>query len=126
MLSLQLKSGEYLTIGDDIAVQIFQTGPSFRVAVKAPREIPIVRGEVLERENGQRPEGLRSQRPKSPSEKARNAKKLEALALKKEREASALREMQSILERMDAMADAPVRREIAALRSQLEGLAGAQ
>ena len=31
MLSLQLKSGEYLTIGDDIAVQVFQTGPSFRV-----------------------------------------------------------------------------------------------
>ena len=55
MLSLQLKSGEYLTIGEDIAVQIFQTGSSFRVAVKAPREIPIVRGEVLERQGEDRP-----------------------------------------------------------------------
>ena len=55
MLSLQLKSGEYLTIGDEIAVQIFEeSGSTFRVAVKAPREIPILRGEVLER-TGERP-----------------------------------------------------------------------
>ena len=26
MLSLQLKSGEYLTIGDDIVVQVFEQG----------------------------------------------------------------------------------------------------
>ena len=49
MLSLQLKSGEYLTIGDHIAVQIFQqTGSCFQVAVQAPREWPILRGEVRE------------------------------------------------------------------------------
>ena len=40
MLSLQLKSGDYLTIGDEIAVQIFQQpGGAFSVSVKAPREI---------------------------------------------------------------------------------------
>ena len=57
MLSLQLKSGDYLTIGDDIAVQIFQqSGSAFSVAVKAPREILILRGEVLERSGGKRPD----------------------------------------------------------------------
>ena len=40
MLALQLKSGEYLTIGDDVVVQIFQQpGSSFRVEIKAPREV---------------------------------------------------------------------------------------
>ena len=75
MLSLQLKSGDYLTIGDDIAVQIFQqSGSAFSVAVKAPREIPILRGEVLEREGEGRPDGLRSHRPQRPSKRVRNAK----------------------------------------------------
>ena len=55
MLSLQLKSGEYLTIGDDIVVQVFEQGGTIRVAVKAPRELPILRGEVHERD-GQRPD----------------------------------------------------------------------
>ena len=51
MLSLQLKSGDYFTIGEDIAVQVFQQhGSTFQVKVKAPREIPIARGEVLERD----------------------------------------------------------------------------
>ena len=64
MLSLQLKSGEYLTIGDDIVVQVFEQGGTIRVAVKAPRELPILRGEVRERD-GQRPDGLLRQRPKT-------------------------------------------------------------
>ncbi|MCI9214846.1 MAG: carbon storage regulator, partial [Oscillospiraceae bacterium] len=34
MLFLQLKSGEYLTIGEDIAIQVFQeTSDRIRVAV---------------------------------------------------------------------------------------------
>ena len=85
MLSLQLKSGEYLTIGEDIAVQIFQTGSSFRVAVKAPREIPIVRGEVLERQGEDRPGGLRVKPSKRPSQQARDARRLQSFAEKKER-----------------------------------------
>ena len=58
MLSLQMKSGEYLTIGENIAVQVFQAGSSFRVSVQAPREIPILRGEVRERAGAERPPGL--------------------------------------------------------------------
>ena len=82
MLSLQLKSGEYLTIGDDIVVQVFEQGGTIRVAVKAPRELPILRGEVRERD-GQRPDGLLRQRPKTPSERVRNARRMEELARKK-------------------------------------------
>lgn len=59
MLFLQLKSGEYLTIGEDIAVQVFQeTGDRIRVAVSAPRDLTILRGEVRERNGAQRPAGL--------------------------------------------------------------------
>lgn len=99
MLSLQLKSGDYLTIGDDIAVQIFQqSGSAFSVAVKAPREIPILRGEVLEREGEDRPDGLRSHRPQRPSKRVRNAKNAEAFAQRKERMSAAVLEMRGILE----------------------------
>ena len=53
MLFLQLNPGEYLTIGDDIAVQVFLDSASrIRVAVKAPREMTILRGEVRERQGG--------------------------------------------------------------------------
>lgn len=59
MLCLQLKDGEYLTIGEDIAIQVFHgPGPQIRVAVKAPREMTILRGEVLERNGVKRPDGL--------------------------------------------------------------------
>ena len=119
MLSLQLKSGEYLTIGDDIAVQVFQTGPSFRVAVKAPREVPIVRGEVLERGGESRPDGLRTQKPQSPSRCVRNAKNLEAHLLKKEQESDAFRKIWNILDRMDGGSD------VQELRNQLQRVAAA-
>ncbi len=46
MLTLRLRSGEYIAIGDQIAVQVFrQNGSNFEVAVKAPREVPVCRGE---------------------------------------------------------------------------------
>ena len=59
MLFLQLKPGEYLAIGEDIAVQVFHgPGTRIRVAVKAPKEVSILRGEVWERNGEARPEGL--------------------------------------------------------------------
>lgn len=54
MLSLQLNSGEYLTIGEDIVVQVFG-GSAARVMVQAPRELTILRGEVWERNGKKRP-----------------------------------------------------------------------
>ena len=59
MLLLQLKSGEYLTIGEDITIQVFRENSSrIRVAIQAPKEMNILRGEVRERNGTERPEGV--------------------------------------------------------------------
>ena len=56
MLSLMLKEGEYLTIGEDIVVQLNGiSGDRCALMIQAPKEIPVLRGEVLERTGGQRP-----------------------------------------------------------------------
>jgi len=56
MLSLTLLPGEYLTIGDDVVLQYdCTTGDRCRLGISAPREVPIVRGEVRERNGGSRP-----------------------------------------------------------------------
>lgn len=54
MLSLNLKDGEYLTIGDDIVVQVF-TNSTIRLFVQAPKDKAVLRGEVLERSGAARP-----------------------------------------------------------------------
>lgn len=56
MLKLTLRSGEYLTINGNIVVQFACVSAGYAdVAIHAPREIPILRGTVLEREGGERP-----------------------------------------------------------------------
>jgi len=56
MLSLGLKEGEYLIIGSDVVVQLnCIAGDRCKLVIEAPRQIPIVRGKVLEREGGERP-----------------------------------------------------------------------
>lgn len=54
MLSLQLKDGEYLTIGDDIVIRVF-TNSAIKMSVQAPKHMAILRGEVLERNGENRP-----------------------------------------------------------------------
>lgn len=45
--------------GEDIVIQVFrETGDKIRVAVKAPREMSVLRGEVLERTGEDRPSGV--------------------------------------------------------------------
>lgn len=57
MLFLQLKTGEYMTIGDDVIVQLNDvSGSRCKLMVEAPREVPVVRGEVLERTGVERPD----------------------------------------------------------------------
>ena len=56
MLKLTLLPEEYLLINDSIVVQLKRVaGGRVDVAIEAPREFPIVRGAVLERNGGQRP-----------------------------------------------------------------------
>ena len=59
MLSLMLKEGEYLTIGEDIVVQVFPDSKSrVRLAIKAPKDVAILRGDLRERGGARRPDGL--------------------------------------------------------------------
>ncbi|MCI9333045.1 MAG: carbon storage regulator [Oscillibacter sp.] len=56
MLCLALAPGEYLTIGDHVVVQFDRmSGDRCKMNIEAPREVPILRGEVLERTGGERP-----------------------------------------------------------------------
>ena len=127
MISLQLKSGEYVTIGDDIAVQVFeQSGSYFRLSIKAPREIPILRGEVHER-TAQRPDGLHSRRPKSPSERRYDARHLEESIKKKEaraeKEAALAKALLEVADGLDSLAEKyaqpELRDEVSSLRARL-------
>ena len=59
MLKLTLLPDEYLTVNGHIVVQLVRAaGGRAEVAVDAPREFPIVRGSVLERNGGKRPDCL--------------------------------------------------------------------
>lgn len=62
MLSLQLKSGEYVTIGEDIVIQVF-TNSTVKMSVQAPKNLAILRGEVWERNGEARPQCLYGQPP---------------------------------------------------------------
>ena len=57
MLILQLRTGEYMTIGDDVVIQVNDvSGDRCKLMIQAPREIPVIRGELLERTGAGRPE----------------------------------------------------------------------
>ena len=59
MLCLVMKEGEYLTIGDDIVVQAFPDSKNrVRLAIKAPKDVTILRGSLREKSGAARPEGL--------------------------------------------------------------------
>jgi carbon storage regulator CsrA len=50
MLSIERRRGESLFIGDDINVQVLATEHAFvKLAVRAPRDVLILRGEVPDR-----------------------------------------------------------------------------
>ena len=60
MLNLSLLPEEYLTINGNIVVQVSRvSGDRAYLSIDAPREVPIVRGTVLEREGGERPACLK-------------------------------------------------------------------
>ncbi|TYP75740.1 carbon storage regulator [Paenibacillus methanolicus] len=54
MLVVGRKPGEYIMIGDNIKVQVVKSKDGdLRLAIDAPKEIPILRGEVYEQERAQ-------------------------------------------------------------------------
>ena len=48
MLALTVREGDYVTIGDDIVVQVLKTGDVFRIAIEAPKSMDIRRAKVQE------------------------------------------------------------------------------
>lgn len=53
------KEGEYLTIGEDMVAQVFPESKSkVRLAIKAPKDVTILRGDLRERSGARRPDGL--------------------------------------------------------------------
>ncbi len=129
MLSLQMKSGEYVTIGEDVVVQVFkESGPQFRISIKAPKEISIMRGKVLERDGEQRPEGLLDRKPKrSPSDKKRYAQYLQKVEKRREDYHDGQEIYAGVLYQLGEILDNPEhklrRRELELLRTQVRELA---
>lgn len=126
MLSLQMRSGEYLTIGEDVVIQVFKgTGSQFRVSVKAPRQVPVLRGEVRERKGDARPNGLLDHPPKkSPAAQAHAARQLEKLAQRTDARqkaaqtrADAISQMRAIL---STLPDQPAKEALAVQLDRLE------
>ena len=112
MLTLRLRSGEYIAIGDQIAVQVFrQNGSNFEVAVKAPREVPVCRGEVYEQQN-QRPEGLRAPAGHSPQRREKPARREDAA-----------RQIDGILEKWKGKSP-ELEQDIARIRAQVARMRG--
>ena len=48
MLALTVKEGDYVTIGEDVVVQVLKTGDVFRIAIDAPKSMDIRRSKVQE------------------------------------------------------------------------------
>ena len=113
MLTLRLKPGEYLVIGDDIAVQVFEKKRNYlEVAVEAPREVPVLRGEVYELTND-RPAFLRENRTQTLSERNANIRRKETLA----------QQLNTFLDRLESR-NPELGKEILAMREQVSRLNG--
>ncbi|MCI8478418.1 MAG: carbon storage regulator [Oscillospiraceae bacterium] len=104
MLCLNLKPGEYMTIGENVVIQLDRIeGDRSRLMIQAPKEISIVRGEVLERTGGKRPDCVFDTTRWHRSEIPWNRSKAQALTA-----------MRSLLSKMDGRDD-----DVKALRRQL-------
>ncbi len=63
MLTLTRRLGERIVIGDDVVVEVVQIqGGRVRLGIKAPRSLPVYRGELLEKIEG---ENLRARAARS-------------------------------------------------------------
>lgn len=94
MLSLNIKHGEYITVSDNIVIQVLPDGGWATLLVDAPREIPILRGKLRERAGMERPESIYTDHVKrrsrnTPSDKRKREQYQARLAMWQERKDSA-------------------------------------
>ena len=80
MLCISLLPNDYFTIGDDVVVQFGRlVGERVHLTIQAPRGVPIVRGQVLERQ-GRRPGCVMDKSPRYVRQLPWNHQKKQALA----------------------------------------------
>ena len=53
MLTLGRKPGEYVVIGGNIIVKVIKCSEGLRLSIDAPKDVPIIRGELYEKEQEQ-------------------------------------------------------------------------
>lgn len=71
MLTLGRESGEYIVIGGNIVVQVVEVGNQLRLAIDAPQDLRIERGENWEKHSAV-PECIEKVRAKAPPKKFRD------------------------------------------------------
>ena len=112
MLTLTLRRGDYFTIGEDIVIQALPDKGTVRFRVDAPRDMPIVRGTVLEKNGAERPGQVRefltprkkTRNRSSPKQKERTAQYYEKLELwhsRKDEAKDAVNRINSVLDNLD-------------------------
>ena len=104
MLCITLLPGGYFTVGDDVVIQYDRlSGERIHLTVNAPRQVPVLRGEVLERQGGQRPACVKEISPRCVHQLPWDHAKKEALS--------------ELRQTLDGMADSP---EVRVLREKLD------
>lgn len=115
MLNLNLKEGEYLTIGDNIVVQTFPFGSQTQVLIDAPRELTVLRGKLRERSGDQKPdaviEGCRKQTPSARRHAEERRAKQKMRESNRESAQTALIEINAMLDAVGATPEAVWLRE---------------
>lgn len=101
MLCISIRPGEYVTMGENIVVQFDHLGGDRAyLNIQAPREVPIVRGEVLERQGGKRPACITDTSPRCVRQLPWDHAKKQALA-----------ELRQMVEQMGGTPEAQAMRE---------------
>ena len=81
MLCISMRPSDYFLVGEDTVVQFDRlSGDRAHLIINAPREVPILRGDVLERQGGQRPDCVRNLSPRYIRQLPWNHAKKQALA----------------------------------------------
>ena len=124
MLSLNLTKGDYITISDNIVVQVFPDGGRATLRVDAPREIPVVRGKLAEKAGVQKPDAIAATeafnyqpRSRGVNAKIRSERYFEKLDRLKQRKKDAMSAIETMQRCLGEIESPEVRR---VFREQLE------
>ena len=124
MLSLHVKRGEYITIADNIVIQVLSDGGWATLLVDAPREIPVLRGALREKIGLEAPAQIHGDHPKprdrsSPSYRKRKERYFDRAEAQRRRRETA----RAAIDRLEALsASSPEGEEIRRLLREIAPL----